>query len=498
MKTILWIRGKMLFIGILLSIITLISFQNCSKEFQVKDVTSEVSISDLKFSTENLFRVNNTYLANGTAPDIKLETGQVVGFRFFFSPMINAVTGSLFDHVGIIVVKNNIPYLYDSDMNWKKREFFEISNLSAKDLAIMAPVEKLTDAEKNRLVEVLDSLVLRGANMYNYGYLSNNPDNLDYGKPGDTKNDLTKKACSEFVRYAFIRAGIPGSSPGVGRVQKISELANITNNNEPLNKNLVAEGLLLNHIYKFYGAHESMNNKEYWAVSPDSIMNDPKLKLVYTSRSFGGRYLSEQEALSSFKSYSNVYNLAKSPRQEYPQSWNQVAYSVTDGIGGTVVVEESESSCDLKWSSDSQQRDSLVVNWDCKQATSLNVKCRIEGGNFSAPSILPFSGTATVPNRTQCVVTTQSLNVNIKSKTYDLLFARCSDLNDYKTICTPESVPSSAAGISTISCPDDPQSPVLCANYAGQYGIPTNATRGNASWTRNRCTGEIKYTEGCY
>ncbi|MGZ3786159.1 MAG: hypothetical protein ACXWR0_16935 [Bdellovibrio sp.] len=46
-------------------------------------------------------------------------------------------------------------------------------------------------------------------------------------------------------------------------------------------------------------------------------------------------------------------------------------------------------------------------------------------------------------------------------------------------------------------CEDVPQSPVSCSQYAGQYGIPSDATQGNASWTKNSCSGEIKYTGGC-
>jgi hypothetical protein len=47
-------------------------------------------------------------------------------------------------------------------------------------------------------------------------------------------------------------------------------------------------------------------------------------------------------------------------------------------------------------------------------------------------------------------------------------------------------------------CEDEPQSPVSCADYAGSYGIPAGATHGSASWTKNSCTGAIRYTGGCY
>jgi hypothetical protein len=46
-------------------------------------------------------------------------------------------------------------------------------------------------------------------------------------------------------------------------------------------------------------------------------------------------------------------------------------------------------------------------------------------------------------------------------------------------------------------CTDVAQTPVACSTAAGTYGIPAGATAGNASWTKNSCSGAITYTGGC-
>ncbi len=67
-----------------------------------------------------------------------------------------------------------------------------------------------------------------------------------------------------------------------------------------------------------------------------------------------------------------------------------------------------------------------------------------------------------------------------------------------KNSCTGDIRYTGGCSIPRPTCRDEPQSPVSCADYAGQYGIPAGATRGSASWTKNSCTGEIRYTGGCH
>ena len=46
-------------------------------------------------------------------------------------------------------------------------------------------------------------------------------------------------------------------------------------------------------------------------------------------------------------------------------------------------------------------------------------------------------------------------------------------------------------------CTDSPIS-WACSTYAGQFGIPTNATNGTLTGTQNSCSGTVTYTGGCY
>ena len=62
----------------------------------------------------------------------------------------------------------------------------------------------------------------------------------------------------------------------------------------------------------------------------------------------------------------------------------------------------------------------------------------------------------------------------------------------------PSSTVTNVTSSSSPNCTDVVQASVSCASYAGQYGIPASATKGNASWTKNSCSGAIKYTGGCY
>jgi hypothetical protein len=53
-------------------------------------------------------------------------------------------------------------------------------------------------------------------------------------------------------------------------------------------------------------------------------------------------------------------------------------------------------------------------------------------------------------------------------------------------------------GCTEPACVEVAQTPVACAQYAGQYGIPATATSGYASWNKNSCSQQITYTGGCY
>ena len=46
-------------------------------------------------------------------------------------------------------------------------------------------------------------------------------------------------------------------------------------------------------------------------------------------------------------------------------------------------------------------------------------------------------------------------------------------------------------------CEDLKQESVACSQYAGQFGIPQDHKIGRAQWTKNSCTGAIKYKGGC-
>lgn len=52
-------------------------------------------------------------------------------------------------------------------------------------------------------------------------------------------------------------------------------------------------------------------------------------------------------------------------------------------------------------------------------------------------------------------------------------------------------------GCSREQCSDNHQTPVNCADYAGTYGIPADHKTGFANWTKNSCTGKIRYLGGC-
>lgn len=412
---------------ILISSLTLL-FQNCAND-QFASLSSSASDTsdEIDFPSSSLINFSKARKASGSSTGTKsktvFETGQIVGFKMAFSPMINSVTGSVFDHVGIIVMNGNVPYLYESmpSVGWNKRELNELNQSDFGSIAAILKLRSpLSEAEKNRLVQVLDTLVSRGSGMYHHDYLSESADDLNYGNPTSTKNDNKPKGCSEFVRYAFFRAGIPAGNPGLGKVQKVSSMANMSSS-ATLDSNIIAERLFLSHLRSF-GLPE---HKNYWAVSPDAIMNDSRLTMVASKIAFGGRYFSEKEALASFTGFEMA---SATPRQPYPSDWNQQAYSPT--IGGTnpstptipsdpttpttpppVVIApiivppvvDLKPVCDFQVL---QQSSQVSLKWTCTNATALLASCSESSSNTRLTDFnIPAKGDALLPNGYTCIIT---------------------------------------------------------------------------------------------
>ena len=157
-----------------------------------------------------------------------------------------------------------------------------------------------------------------------------------------------------------------------------------------------------------------------------------------------------------------------------------------------------------------------VPEQNCKDEVQTPVACSEYAGQYGIPAnatkgnaswtknsctgAIKYTGGCTVPDQPRCEDVRQSpvacseyagqygIPANATEGRASWTKNSCTGAIRYTGGCSAPSRP---------SCEDVPQSPVSCSDYAGQYGIPSNATEGRASWTRNSCTGAIRYTGGC-
>ena len=153
----------------------------------------------------------------------------------------------------------------------------------------------------------------------------------------------------------------------------------------------------------------------------------------------------------------------------------------------------------------------------CVETAQAPVSCAMYAGSYGIPAaatsgsanwtknscsgVITYTGGCSAPGSATCV---NEVQTPVSCATYAGSYgvpagATVGSATWTKNSCTGAIVYtggcSAPAGAST--CVDSPQTPVACAPYAGQYGIPAGATQGDASWTKNTCTGAIQYTGGC-
>ncbi len=117
--------------------------------------------------------------------------------------------------------------------------------------------------------------------------------------------------------------------------------------------------------------------------------------------------------------------------------------------------------------------------------------------NYSTGCLPPTGGggttqtcsTANQSQSCQSVAGQYTIPSNATSGTASLAVTTCSNGTSNTVYNGGCSVP--------VTCTEIAETPVACSSFAGQYGIPSNATSGQASWTENSCTGAVTYTGGC-
>ena len=142
------------------------------------------------------------------------------------------------------------------------------------------------------------------SSLYHHDYLS------EYST--DLNKLETPKGCSEFVRYAFYKSGIPSSTSPFGAIELVGSLAN------GVARDSVSGELFNAHLIKY-----GLPSKNYYVVTPASIMNDKRLTSIFSSVPLGG-FLSEAEALgaTTYVVGSTKYNTkrtSKMPASNYRQ-----------------------------------------------------------------------------------------------------------------------------------------------------------------------------------
>ena len=312
-------RDEFVFIYVFFSFIIFVFFQNCSPNQQENIIAStEFSQIDENFTDVRFQNEENQAQALTTLPTIPtamlkgitVRSGDIIGFYMKFSPMIISVTGSYFDHVGIIMVEGGSPYLYQSmpDKGWHKVLLSDTSSYLNSYLITLVRYNSLTLSQHDTLSMNLKNLVAYQSgkpSLYHHDYLS------EYS--ADLNKLETPKGCSEFVRYAFYKSAIPSSTSPFGAIELVSSLAN------GITRGTVSGELFNAHLIKY-----GLASKSYYVVTPASILNDSRLSSIYTSLPFGG-FLSEAEALgaTSYVIGSTKYNTrltSKMPASNFRQT----------------------------------------------------------------------------------------------------------------------------------------------------------------------------------
>ncbi|MFI5347502.1 MAG: hypothetical protein ACHQ51_14100 [Elusimicrobiota bacterium] len=153
----------------------------------------------------------------------------------------------------------------------------------------------------------------------------------------------------------------------------------------------------------------------------------------------------------------------------------------------------------------------------CVPAAQTPVSCATYAGSYGIPAsatsgsanwtknsctgVITYTGGCYAPDSANCVNVVQTpVSCAAYAGSYGVpAGATVGSANWTKNSCTAAIVYTggcSAPGGAS-NCVDSPQAPVSCATYAGSYGIPAGATQGDASWTKNTCTGAIEYMGGC-
>jgi len=352
-------------IGFVTFISVAIIFQNCGT--QRKFVSQLDGVSP---DSSQIINLSSTLKGNYTdstfnSNSFKFRTGQIVGYSIGFSPLITLATGSFFDHIGIIGVDSNgIPYLYNSEhIGWIKVPLSS-AYMNIPKAIVEDPMIRSNPAKQKEIFEILEKLVAIGKGRYDYA--SFYPSQIDLEKS-------VRKACSHFVSYAFSLLDLPSSNSfGYGLTQKVFELANLTQAIPADGVGSVSDQLFRKYLLSaphavyensMYQSSPSVmtqllrtqdfsdtpwpdnrikESKNFFVITPDSIMNDPRLEILYSDVPMGGRYYSEAEIFYAMKSrlanpdynksefnfvQKNLSKLSTKSLNKYPNFLRQAEYT---------------------------------------------------------------------------------------------------------------------------------------------------------------------------
>lgn len=207
------------------------------------------------------------------------KTGQIIGISQVNDPsagisfFFQALTGSLYNHVGVVVLKegaealdgkkSTVPMVYESyifepiEKSGARvvplRDFLARANLNSKKPPMVNVVElkePLTEQQQADLVSKMDEMIANGVR---YNFVQ------DHDPKGKVMN------CAEFVLAAFDAIGVND----VGKVTPYAEL------------NIQAfGGKALEHYDKYFFLQGDIDVQKFRTVAPVSVMTSPKVKIV--------------------------------------------------------------------------------------------------------------------------------------------------------------------------------------------------------------------------
>ncbi len=213
-------------------------------------------------------------------PDFPWSTGQILAVSQREAEpatmIFEFITGSRYGHVGLIIVEDNKPWVYEATHPHVKKtsleDFFKTvskNNFGSYEYTLLESSKNLTNIEKNKLQDFAQNQ-LNLKTKYNYSGVTT---------PG-------KLNCSEFVHQAFESAGITN----VGSYQPMKDL-----NLDSLS------GL----IKKIWG--NKILNPNSLILSPFSIVTNPNLSIKFST--LPARQILSDKAL--YEGWINTHSFVK-------------------------------------------------------------------------------------------------------------------------------------------------------------------------------------------